>query len=34
MLTLLWDHFAIPGRDALDEIARNASDAFETGEPS
>jgi hypothetical protein len=31
---LLWDHFAIPGRDALDEIARNASDAFETGEPS
>ena len=29
MLTLLWDHFAIPNRDALDEIARYAADAFQ-----
>jgi hypothetical protein len=28
-LTLLWDHFAIPGREALDEIAKSAQAAFE-----
>lgn len=29
MLTLLWDHFAIPDRDALDETARTADAVFE-----
>jgi hypothetical protein len=28
-LTLLWDRFAIPGRDALDEIATSPRAAFE-----
>lgn len=28
-LTLLWDRFAIPGRDALDEIASSVRGAFE-----
>jgi hypothetical protein len=29
MLTLLWDHFEIPDRAALDEVAKNAGAAFE-----
>ena len=33
-LTLLWDHFAIPNRAALDDIARRARATFERVDPS
>jgi uncharacterized protein DUF5677 len=29
MLTLLWDHFQIPNREALDAVAKSAGSAFE-----
>jgi hypothetical protein len=32
MLTLLWDHFEIPDREALDEILESTSTAFERSE--